>query len=80
MSSSRFIIRDLEEERRHNLPDSREVCVGRFSVYRLEFFERIVGFRHDFFGHHCFQRAWLREQFGPLQGQFPSLWALIIHK
>ena len=37
----RFVVRDLEEERRHNLPDSCDFGVGRLDVYKFEFFDRI---------------------------------------
>ena len=63
---SRFFIRDLEEERRHDLPDSREVRVGRLSIDQLELFEHIGEFRHNFFGCHCIRREWVRRRFSLL--------------
>ena len=68
----RFVVTDLEEERRHDLTDSREVGVGRLAVYRLEFFERIGEFCHNFLRRHGVRSAWLREQLGSLQRQVPS--------
>ena len=50
VGSSRFVIQDLEEERRHDLPYSSEFCFGWLSAYRLEFFKRIGEFCHDFSG------------------------------
>ena len=56
---SRFFVQDLEEERRHNLPDLREVGVGRLDVYRIELFEQISEFCHYLFGCHGVWSAWL---------------------
>ena len=78
--ASRFIVRSLEEERRHDLLDSRELGVRWLAVYWIELFERIGEFCHDLFGRHGFRRAWLRDQFGYLQRQVPSTLALIIHR
>ena len=39
--ASCLLVRDLEEERRHDLPDSREVDVGNMAVFPLELFECI---------------------------------------
>ena len=64
MHGSRFVVRDLKEERRHDLPDSCEVGVGRLSVNRLELIELIGEFCHDFLGHHCIQRWSLFVIFG----------------
>ena len=50
--SPRFIVRDLKEERCHDLPDLREVGVGRLPVDQLEFLERIGEFCHNFLGRH----------------------------
>ena len=47
MRCSRLVVRDLQEERRENLPDSCEVVVGRLSDDRLKVLERISDFRHD---------------------------------
>ena len=73
--SSRFVIRHLEEERRHDLPNSREVCFGKLSVNRIKLFERISEFCHNFFGCYCVRKALESNQFGSLQGQVPPLWA-----
>ena len=48
--SSRFVLRYLKGERHHDLPDSFEVGVGQLPVNRLEVFNQIGGFRHDFLG------------------------------
>ena len=78
--ASCFVVQDLEEERRHNLLDSREVGVRRLTVYQLELFERIGEFFHNLFRRHGVRSAWLWERFGPLQRQVPSSLALIIHR
>ena len=80
MCASCFVVHNLEEERRHDLLDSREVGVGQLDVYWLELFERIGEFCHDFFGRHAVRSAWLREPFGPLQRQVMSLLVLISHR
>ena len=49
---SRFVVQDLKEERLHDLPDLREVGVGRLPVDQLEFLERIGEFCHNFLGRH----------------------------
>ena len=77
---SRFIVRYLEEERRHNLQYSREVSVRRLAVYWLELFNRIGEFRHNLFGRHGVRSAWLQERFGPIHCQVLYPFALIIHR
>ena len=64
--ASCFIVRDLEEDRCHDLPDLCEVGIGRLAIYRLELFKRISKFCHNFFGCHGVRRAWLREKFDSL--------------
>ena len=48
--ASCFVVRDLKEEGRHNIPDLREVSVGRMAVYRLELFGCIGEYCHSLFG------------------------------
>ena len=67
--SSCFVIRDLEEERRHDLPNLCEVGVGRVAVHQLKLFKRIGEFCHDIFGRHGVWSAWIRERFVHLQLQ-----------
>ena len=38
---SHFFVQDLEEDQHHDLPDSREVGVGRLAVYWIEFLDCI---------------------------------------
>ena len=78
--ASLFVVRDLEEERHHDLLDSCELGFGRLAVYQLQLFERIGEFRHNIFRRHGVQSAWLRERFGPLQRQVPYSLTLIIHR
>ena len=75
-----FVTQDLERERHHDLPDSREVGVRRLAVYWLELFERIGEFCHDLFRGHGVWSAWLRERFVPIQSPVPSSLALISHR
>ena len=79
--ASFLFVRDLEEKWRQDLPDLREVGVGRLAVYWLELFKRTGEFCYDFFGRHSVRSACacLRERFEPLQRQALSLLALIIH-
>ena len=67
MHRTRFVVRDLKEERRDDLPDYCEVSVGRFPGDRLELLERISEFFCDIFGRHYVQR-W---RACPLRGQVP---------
>ena len=57
---SRFVVRDLEEERRHDLLDSREVGVGRLAVYQIELFNQISKFCRGIFGRHVVRSVWIR--------------------
>ena len=50
---SRFVIRDLKEERSDGLSKSREVGVGRLSVDGLEVIEGVGEFRHNLLGSHA---------------------------
>ena len=47
---SRFVIRDLKEERNYGLSKSCEVGVGRLSVNGLEVVEGVGEFRHNILG------------------------------
>ena len=38
---SHFFVQDLEEDQHHDLPDSREVGVGRLAIYWIKFFDCI---------------------------------------
>ena len=53
MDRSRFVIRDLKEERSDGLSKSREVGVGRLSVDGLEIIEGVGEFRHNLLGSHA---------------------------
>ena len=50
---SRFVVRDLKEERCHNLLDSCEVGVRWLPVDRLELLKRIGEFRNNLLRRHC---------------------------
>ena len=53
---SRFVIRDLKEERSDGLSKSCEVRVGQLSDDRIEVVERVGEFRHNLLGRHVAQK------------------------
>ena len=53
MDRSRFVVRDLKEERSDGLSKSREVGVGRLSVDRIEVVEGVGGFCHNILRSHA---------------------------
>ena len=61
---SRFVVRDLKDDRRYDLPDSPKVGVGRLSVYRIELIERIGEIFHNFSGRRCVCRWRILVVFG----------------
>ena len=76
MHRFRFVVQDLEEEGREDLPDSYEVGVRQFPGDRLELLEQMSEFRHNILGRHCVPR-WrscsLRGQVPPSSGSYRSI-------
>ena len=50
---SRFVVRDLEEERSYGLSKSCEVGIGRLSVNRIKVFEGVGEFCHNLLRSHA---------------------------
>ena len=67
MHRSCFVVHDLEEEGRNDLPDSCEVGVERLPGDWLKLIERMREFCHNLLGPHCVQ-IWRSCR---LQGQVP---------
>ena len=52
MDCTRFVIRDMQQERHAGLPKSCQVGIGRYSGDQIEVIERVRKFRHDLFWSH----------------------------